>query len=187
MKNILNIVAAITFAIQVNAQTGDPHFSMAKGRVFSQREQSVMQNGVMMRNGIVTEVKNGSERRMYEELKTLDGSKVLPDGTILRLDGTQSRLQEGERIFLSGTVNLVPKNEYVTMSNGRMTIVKDTIWIQMDRDLMLENGNRVFVQGYVITSDGKKVQFNEGDKISLQGNWMNDQPVFNSKLLQSSK
>ena len=187
MKKILTIVAAITFAIQVNAQTGDPHFSMAKGRVFSQREQSVMQNGVLMRNGIVIEVKNGSERRMYEELKTLDGSKVLPDGTILRLDGTQSKLQEGERIFLSGVVNSVPKNEYVTMSNGRMTIVKDTIWIQMDRNLMLENGNRVFVQGYLITSDGKKVQFNEGDKISLQGSWMNDQPVFNSKLLQSSK
>ncbi len=187
MKKILTIVSAIAFAVQVNAQSGDPHFSLAKGRVFSEREQTTMQNGVFMRNGVPMEVKNGSEMRMYEDMKMLDGSKVLTDGTILRLDGTQTKLQEGERIFLSGVVSPIPKNEYVTMNNGRMTIVKDTIWIQMDRNLMLENGNRVFVQGYVVTSDGKKVQFKEGDKMSMGGAWMNDQPIFNSKLLQSSK
>ena len=186
MKKILTIFSCIALAAQVNAQTGDPHFSLAKGRVYSEREQSVMQTGAVMKNGILMEVRNGTEMRMYDTMKMLDGSKVLPDGTILRLDGSQTKLHEGERIFHSGVVSAMPKNEYVTMSNGRMTIVKDTIWIEMDRNLMLENGHRVFIQGYVVTPDGKKVQFNEGDKMSLQGIWMNDQPVFNSKLLQSA-
>ena len=180
MKNILTIFSCIALAAQVNAQTGDPHFSLAKGRVYSEREQAVMQTGVLVKNGNVYEVHNGAEMRMYNSMSMLDGSKVLPDGTILRLDGTKTRLQEGERISLNGVVNAVPKNEYVTTSNGRMAIVKDTIWIPMDRNLMLENGNGVFTAGYIVTPNGKRVSFVEGDKISMEGKWMNDQPVFNS-------
>ena len=172
---------------QVEAQTGDPHFSLAKGRVFSEREKQQMDYGVFMKNGSVIEVKNGMQVKMYDSMTMLDGSKVSPDGTISKLDGTKFKLQEGQRITLNGQISSLPKDEFVTLNNGRMTIVKDTVWIVMDHDLMLENGNRVFVSGYMVTQDGKKVTFDEGDKMSLQGRWMNDQPTFNSKLMQSAK
>ena len=186
MKKILTIISCLAFASQVDAQSGDPHFSLAKGRVYSEREKQKLEYGVYVKNGNVMQVSNGQEVRMYDSMTLLDGSKVLPDGTILRLDGTKNKLNDGQRISLNGQISNIPKDEYVTMNNGRMTIVKDTIWIVMDRDLMLENGNRVFVQGYVVSPDGRKVPFNEGDKMSLAGTWMNDQPVFNSKLLQCS-
>ena len=48
---------------------------------------------------------------VYEAKKMLDGSKVYPDGTIQRLDGTKTKLQEGEIIFQSGVVSAIPKHE----------------------------------------------------------------------------
>ncbi len=186
MKKVLTICSCLICMAGAHAQYGDPHASLARTRVYSEREKQKLESGALMKDGIVYQVNNGQESRMYNSLALLDGSKVLPDGTIIKLDGTKLHLSEGQRINLDGQVSSLPKSEYVTMQGGKMVLVRDTIQIQMDHEMTMENGSKVSAMGYVITSEGKKVLFNEGDKMNLEGVWMNNQPTFNSKLLESA-
>ena len=156
---------------------GDLHASPAKGRTVTLSETQKMEDGVLMRNGRMYVVKKGVETSMYEDVSLLDGTRVHIDGTLLRVDGTKNKLHNDERININGVWSKLPALHYATMQNGRMMLVRDTTSILMDRELVTENGNKIYAQGYVVTVDGRRVQFMEGDRMNISGAWMDPLPM----------
>lgn len=188
MRTLLTI-CCLAFVAQTYAQNqvyGDVHASPAKTRTYSERELKSMQDGVFMRKGRMFVVSQGTEQSMYEPMTMLDGTKVQPDGSYLKLDGTKHRLHDDERMFLSGQITAVPHTHFVTLKNNKMWVVRDTINILMDREYTLENGSKVYPEGYAI-HEGKKVAFAEGDRMNLSGVWMEpEQLSYSNKPAETS-
>ena len=59
---------------------------------------------IIMQEGQVMVMKNGELVPMLEGITTIDGSRVLPDGTVRMADGTTRRMEEGETMIISGEV-----------------------------------------------------------------------------------
>ena len=59
---------------------------------------------IIMQEGQVMVMKNGELVPMLEGMTTIDGSLVLPDGTVRMADGTTRRMEEGETMIISGEV-----------------------------------------------------------------------------------
>jgi hypothetical protein len=62
-------------------------------------------DGLMMKDGKVMMVKNGTYMGMNQTSMTLkNGTKVMIDGTIIKNDGSKMKLKEGEEIKMSGEI-----------------------------------------------------------------------------------
>lgn len=59
---------------------------------------------IIMQDGQVLIMQHGELVPMLEGMTTIDGSRVLPDGTVRLADGTSHRLQEGETMTIAGEV-----------------------------------------------------------------------------------
>lgn len=59
---------------------------------------------IVMQDGQVMLMQNGELVPMLEGMTTLDGSLVLPDGTVRMADGTTRRMAEGETMTIAGEV-----------------------------------------------------------------------------------
>ena len=187
MKTLFTSIACLIVTCQAFAQyaEGDMHAAPAKKRNQTQSERTRMMDGVEMKNSRMYVVKNGQEMSMYDDVVMLDGTKVHVDGTITKLDGTKVKMQDGQRMFLSGVMDKMPVVNFVTLQGGKMVLVKDTVNIMMDRMLSTDNGTKIFPEGYVVTTDGKKVPFAEGDRMNLEGVWM--EPVRSSYSSQPTQ
>jgi len=150
---------------------GDVHAAPAKTRKYTEHELQMLKDGVAMQNGRMFVVKNGAKESMLETLTLLDGTKVFPDGSYQRLDGSKNKLQNGYQILMGGELHKAPPLHYVTMKSGKMMVISDTIEVLLDRELSLENGNKVYPEGYMI-SDGKKVMLSNGDRVNISGEFM---------------
>jgi hypothetical protein len=168
------MVCCVLVAVQANAQgynDGDVHAAPAKKRTYTEREMQELKDGVISKNGRMFLVKNGAEESMYESAFMLDGTKVSPNGTYIRLDGTKDKLKDNQRMLLSGKLEFLPPVHFVTMKQGKMIVVNDSIEIFLDRELTLENGNHIYPDGHVMV-DGKRVEFSDGDRMNMSGAWM---------------
>lgn len=178
MKTVYTTVCCLILGISTFAQSyeGDVHAAPAKTRTYTEHELQAPKDGVIMKKGRVFVVKGGSEQSIFETMTMLDGTKILADGTYVKLDGTKGKLREGEQILFNGELHSAPPQHFITMKNGKMMVINDTIQILMDRELTLENGHKVYPQGYMI-NEGKKVMINNGDRINMSGNWMEPEAV----------
>lgn len=59
---------------------------------------------IVMQDGQVMIMQNGELVPMLEGMTTLDGSRVLPDGTLRMADGTTRTMEEGETMTIAGEV-----------------------------------------------------------------------------------
>ena len=59
---------------------------------------------IIMRDRQVMIMQNGELVQMLEGMTTLDGSRVLPDGTLQMWDGTTRIMEEGETLTIAGEV-----------------------------------------------------------------------------------
>lgn len=177
MKTLYTTICGVLLGMSCFAQyNGDVHAAPAKTRKYTEHELQTLRDGVAMQNGRMFVVKNGAKESMLETVTLLDGTKVLPDGTYQRLDGTKNKLQDGYQILMGGELHKAPPLHYVTMKNGKMLVVSDTVEVILDRELALENGNKVYPEGYMINS-GKKVLLSNGDRINISGEFMSPTPI----------
>lgn len=178
MKTLYTTICLVMMGMSSFAQyaAGDVHAAPAKTRKYTEHELQTLKDGVAMQNGRMFLVKNGTKESMLDVYTMLDGTKVLPDGTYLKLDGTKGKLQDGYQMLLSGELHKAPPMHYVTMKKGKMLVVSDTIEVILDRELSLENGNKIYPEGYMI-SEGKKVLLSNGDRVNISGEFMPPTPI----------
>lgn len=131
MKKVIFVSAALCFSMCLFAQTdsiknkmnnrdnNDPKMTKVMNH---QRVNQSFPNGVMMKNGKLMMVKNGKLTMMDHEMSMANGTKVMPNGTILKKDGTKMMMKEGQHMDMAGhTINTKTKKII-----HRKTTVKET-------------------------------------------------------------
>lgn len=64
---------------------------------------------IMVKNGTVMMVQNGELQPLEEEVTLPDGTRVLPNGTVMMTDGKTRRLAEGETLRKFGQTAETPE------------------------------------------------------------------------------
>jgi hypothetical protein len=117
----------------------------------------------------VTLIKNGEGQPLTQELTFKDGSRIRPDGTLVRSSGLLTRLPDGHRIKLDGTV--IPSRDTATLRDGQVWVQKDgaLLRVQPVQVMLMNDGSRVSGSGMVTTPDGVQHKLVEGQTVLVEG------------------
>lgn len=123
MKQLMALLAlsAITFC----------SFAQEGGKVkgSTMQDSSMMKNGntmrdcIFMKNGQVMVCKNGKKMKLDQNMTLMDGSTVMPDGSINKTDGTTKKLKEGHCVYMDGKMGKMGKMK----KNMKMSADEDTM------------------------------------------------------------
>ena len=123
MKTLFTIVIACLFAISTQAQNSPANTPTTPKQAPAKQtpgvpvpaEQAPQANpapagtaleasgdGVLMKDGQLWVIKNGTTKPMTNSVTMLDGTSVLIDGTYTTMDGTKKLLKNGDLIGLDG-------------------------------------------------------------------------------------
>ncbi len=129
-----------------------------------------MHDGIMMKDGTVMVVKDGTATKMTKETELSDGSKVMTDGTVVAKDGEKTMLKEGDTVAMDGKMVKDRKlmDGYV-MRKGKMMVVKTGKAAAMTVEAVLKGGVKVMTDGTVMMKDGVKKVLNNGDRVTEDG------------------
>ena len=67
---------------------------------------------VMMHDGKVMMMKGGKTTPMTEDMTMSNGTMVMKNGTLMMKDGTSKRLQEGEAVYMDGSMGRMDMKEH---------------------------------------------------------------------------
>ena len=63
--------------------------------------------------------------------------------------------------------------DFITMKNGLMTLVKGGKMMPMDLDMTMEDGTKVTTKGAIMRPDGTAHQMVDGERINMKGEMSN--------------
>lgn len=72
---------------------------------------------IVMSGGGLALIRNGTIRRVDQEIALAGGAKVSPGGTITTSDGTTTSLRDGQMISMDGKITAAPANVLTAASN----------------------------------------------------------------------
>lgn len=64
------------------------------------------------------------------------------------------------------------KHDGIMMKNGKTMVMKDGKTMAMDKEMTLDNGTKVMIDGTVMMKDGTKSMLKDGDMIHMDGKMM---------------
>jgi hypothetical protein len=95
----IGLAAILLFTVSVcRAQTAPPAVEMMTSQEMATQEFALKKNGSLVLH------RNGTETVIAESYTCSNGSKVVPDGTVIRKNGTYTKLNEGERVYKNGII-----------------------------------------------------------------------------------
>lgn len=131
MKKVIFVIVAFCFSMCLVAQTdstrkkmnsdANNHHKMTK-ITNHQTTYKSFPDGVLMKNGKMRMVKNGKLTLLDHEMSMDNGTKVFPDGTLMKKDGTKIMMMEGQRMNMAGHISNTKTKKIIT----RTTSVKKT-------------------------------------------------------------
>jgi hypothetical protein len=151
-------------------------------------------NYIAMKMGRMVQVKDGIDISLTSDVLMPDWSRIYPDGTIEKPNGSKTKLKEGERVNMEGepmarlntgytgaplvatttksvqgqkttTTTAVSSQTVIVMRSGKMVIQMGAKEVMMSKERMLNNGTKIMLNGKVTRKDGSSFQMREGDKI----------------------
>jgi hypothetical protein len=143
-----------------------------KGQFMILMDQVVNLDGVMMKDGKMMMVKDGTLSPMNSDMNLNSTDKATKDGLITKADGSTIQLRDGEMMNMDGSL-MRRKDEMmamdgVTMRNGKMMKYNNGGLIPMDKEITMPSG-KVGLDGTVTLKDGSKVMMKDGDIMSQKG------------------
>jgi hypothetical protein len=141
------------------------------------------------------QVKDGKDIPMTAEILMPDWSKIYPDGTIEKQNGTKTKMKEGERFNMEGeamsklntgytgpmvastaktttttttTATTTPpatSQTLIMMKGAKLVIQMGAKEIPMSKERILNNGTKIMTDGTVTKKDGSSFKMKEGEKI----------------------
>jgi hypothetical protein len=128
----------------------------------------VYDHATMSRNQILV-MRDGDYSPLRGTLKLGDGSVVSDDCYVKYTTGERIRLQDGQVFRLSGQT--VAAKDTVTLLHGRVVVQKEGSSFPVARGsfLMMNEGTRVFGDGYLVRSDGSRQNLVEGQTLQVEG------------------
>jgi hypothetical protein len=117
-------------------------------------------DGFVMQDGKMMVFKDGQATLMDKEMVTPDGTKIVPDGTVMRSNVKKVRMVNGMMVDMNG--NIILKNG-VLMKDGKMVMVKDGDMMSMNSEMIMSNGTKITEDGSIIR------KMNEGEMMMMDG------------------
>lgn len=74
------------------------------GNMITMKDDMMMQNCLMMKDGKMMMMKDGKSMAMDKEMSLDNGARVMTDGTVMMKDGSKKTLKNGECIDMKGTI-----------------------------------------------------------------------------------
>lgn len=113
--------------------------------------------------------KDGTGTPLTREMTLPNGTRIDPSGTVRTFDGKLRRLIEGQMFQLDGTV--VPAKDTVALLKGKVVVQKEgeQYEVQRGRTIMMNDGTKVFGEGYVVKRDGSRLTLAEGQILTVEG------------------
>lgn len=130
--------------------------------------EPVIDHAVMSKGKMII-YQDGTGTPLTREITLANGTRIDPSGTVRTFDGKLRRLIEGQMFELNGTV--VPAKDTVALLKGTVVVQKEgeQYDIQRGRTIMMNDGTKVFGDGYIVKRDGTKVALAEGQVLTLEG------------------
>jgi len=136
-------------------------------------------NHLVMKQAKVFQVKDGKEFPLTAEVLMPDWSKIYPDGTVEKQNGTKTKMKDGERFNMEGepmskistgttASTAAPANTsqtLITMKAGKLVILMSGKELPMSKERILNNGTKIAIDGNVSRKDGTSFKMKEGDKV----------------------
>jgi len=165
-------------------------FTNATYRVGEGRERKIQEGQTLRRDGTVLNA-DGSTYPVYDHVAVVrgramitvegeqsavageyrlgNGKRVLADGTLIEPSGQRRRLLDGEILRLDG--KSAEAKDTVSLIGGKVSVQKDGSKFEVapGRTITMNEGSKVFGEGYLIKSDGTKVVLAEGQTVELAG------------------
>jgi hypothetical protein len=148
MKKVIIISAALCFSMCLFAQTDSTKNKMNQDdknhhkvirQTNHQRTYRSFTDGITMKNGKMMMVKEGKLTMMDYEMTMGNGMKVMPNGTIIKKDGTKIMLEEGQHIDMMGQMRNAKTKKNIT----RKTTVKETRATVKKKDMYLLSNDKI--------------------------------------------
>ncbi|MBI5383641.1 MAG: hypothetical protein HZA90_03040 [Verrucomicrobia bacterium] len=124
---------------------------------------------VAVRSGQVTLTKDGESAAVSADVPLGDGSKITRDGYHVAAAGSRVKLLDGQMFKLDGQP--IASADTVTLRGGAVRVQKDgsQFAVARGRSLMMNDGTKVFGDGYVVFRDGRTQRLSEGEILTVQG------------------
>jgi len=152
-------------------------------------------NNIVMKMGRMIQVKDGKELPLTSEILMPDWSKIYPDGTVEKQNGTKTKMKEGERFNMEGesmaklntgytgapvvastnkttaattaatTTTPASTQTVIVMKNSKLIIQMGAKEIPMSKERILNNGTKIMTDGTINRKDGSSFKMKEGDKV----------------------
>lgn len=147
-----------------------PAFSQEKPKTIPPKETEAKKAATidhfMMVDGRVVVMKDNEAKNMTKEKTLADGTKVMPDGTVVAKDGTKTMLKEGESLGMDGKTMV---KDHFLMKGGKMIAMVGGKAITMTKEMVIDNGAKILVDGTVMAKDGTKRILKEGQMLFTDG------------------
>lgn len=124
---------------------------------------------LMVTRGRVMIMQDGEQSALAVEYTLGDGSRVAPDGTLIEKSGQRRRLLDGQILRFDG--HSAPAKDTISLRDGKVSVQKDgsTFEVPKGRTLMMNDGTKVFGEGYALKRDGSRVTLSEGQTVEVEG------------------
>lgn len=167
MKNSLSVVLAAFIGLASLSLAGSANNSM-------------IHDGVMMKDGQMMIIKNGELVPMKTDMKMASGLQVTTDGTVTPAVGQKFTLKDGDSLSMDGTLQKSDdamsmggmKRECLMMKDGQMMVMKKGECKAMMEDVTLTDGTKVMKNGAVTKTDGQTIMLKDGEMVSMNGEMM---------------
>jgi hypothetical protein len=137
-------------------------------------------NNIVMKQGKMVQVKDGKDILMTSEVLMPDWSKIYPDGTVEKQNGTKTKMKEGERFNMEGEpmakINtgytggpVVASTNKTTSTNTTVTTTNTTTPAATQTVITMKAGKLIIQMGAKEIPMSKERILNNGTKIMTDG------------------
>ncbi len=138
-------------------------------------------NNIVMKQGKMVQVKDGKDIAMTSEILMPDWSKIYPDGTVEKQNGTKTKMKEGERFNMEGEpmakINtgytggpVVASTNKTTSTNTTVTTATNTTTPAATQTVITMKAGKLIIQmGAKEIPMSKERILNNGTKIMTDG------------------
>ncbi|HVD98163.1 MAG TPA: DUF6799 domain-containing protein [Cytophagaceae bacterium] len=136
-------------------------------------------NNIVMKMGKMIQVKDGKEIPMTSEILMPDWSKIYPDGTVEKQNGTKTKMKEGERFNMEGesmaklntgyTGPTVASTTKTPTTTTTTTATTTSVPATTQTLILLKGGKTVIQMGAKEIPMSKERMLNNGTKIATDG------------------
>jgi hypothetical protein len=135
-------------------------------------------NNIVMKQGKMVQVKDGKDLPMTSEILMPDWSKIYPDGTVEKQNGTKTKMKEGERFNMEGEtmskINTGYTGSPVVASTNKTTstttVTNNTTAPSATQTVITMKGGKLIIQmGAKEIPMSKERILNNGTKIMTDG------------------